>query len=161
MRTHLSILITSLTLMSGTAIAHEFQAGELYIDHPWARALPPIAPTGAAYLSIENRGDATDRLLSATTALAEKTEIHEHVHQDGLMKMQQVHSLSIEPGQTVQLQPGGYHVMLFNLRAPLQAGESFPLMLQFERAGEVEVTVNIEAEAPTGKASGHGDHSHH
>ncbi|PKM04903.1 MAG: hypothetical protein CVV16_03180 [Gammaproteobacteria bacterium HGW-Gammaproteobacteria-6] len=132
------------SLMALPALAHEFSAGELFIDHPWSRAMPPSAQTGAAYLRIENRGDSADTLLGAETPVAAYTELHEHVHQDGLMKMQQVQRLSIEPAQALEFQPGGYHIMLFNLQQPLVAGEQFPLTLEFERAGKIDVIVNID-----------------
>ena len=125
--------------------AHEFEAGQLHIDHPWSRALPPVAPTGAAYLSISNHGDTADTLLGAKTEVADKVEIHEHVHADGVMKMQRVESLTIEPGATVTFEPGSYHLMLFNLARPFAAGESYPLTLKFANAGDVDVQVNVQA----------------
>lgn len=155
------------SLLAVPALAHDFTAGDLFIDHPWSRAMPPNAVTGAAYLRIENRGETPDKLLGAETAAAAYTELHEHIHQDGLMKMQQVQTLAIEPGQTVEFQPGGYHIMLFNLQQPLVAGEDFQMTLEFEQAGTVEVTVNIEDGAPATHEHHHapsdddGDHSHH
>lgn len=141
--------------------AHEFEAGELHIAHPWSRALPPVAPTGAAYLQISNHGDQVDTLLGADTPVAEKVEIHEHVHADGLMKMQRVDRLEVAPGDTLSFQPGAYHLMLFNLKQPLNAGEQFPLTLHFAVAGDVDVVVKVQAEdEPPAPAAG-SEHMHH
>lgn len=145
--------------MAPLAAAHEFDAGEQHIDHPWSRALPPVAKTGAAYLSIANHGKHDDELLGADTPIAGKVEMHEHLHQDGLMKMQQVQTLPVAAGETLVFQPGGYHLMLFNLEQPLVAGEHFPLTLHFAEAGDVEVVVNIQADEEPKSA---GDaHAHH
>ncbi|WP_321351828.1 copper chaperone PCu(A)C [Halopseudomonas oceani] len=141
--------------------AHEFEAGELHIAHPWSRAMPPAVPTGAAYLEISNHGAENDTLLGADSPAADKVEIHEHVHADGLMKMQQVDSLVIAPGETVTFQPGAYHLMLFNLKQPLSAGEHFPLTLHFAVAGDVDVVVNVQAaDEPATHDAGSG-HAHH
>tara|TARA_Y100000758_G_scaffold33175_1_gene21791 strand:+ start:2535 stop:3017 length:483 start_codon:yes stop_codon:yes gene_type:complete len=140
--------------------AHEFEAGELHIDHPWSRALPPVAPTGAAYLSISNHGDSADTLMGARTDIAGKVEIHEHVHADGVMKMQRVDSLTIEPGATLTFAPGSYHLMLFQLKQPLAAGDSYPITLQFANAGEVEVQVKVQSDDEPSAAAGNA-HQHH
>jgi copper(I)-binding protein len=135
-------------LLSCPAVAQEYQLGDIYIDHPWARALPPVVPSGAAYLQIENRGNTAHTLVSAGSSVADKVEVHEHVHLDGLMKMQQVELLTIAPGETVVFEPGGYHLMMFGLKQSLVAGERFPLTLEFSDAGSIEVEVNIGAEPP-------------
>ena len=141
------------------SIAHEFDSGSLHIDHPWSLALPPVTTTGAAYLSISNHGEKADELLGADTPAAERVEIHEHKHVDGLMKMQQVQMLAVAPGETLTFQPGGYHLMLFNLKQPLVAGEHFPLTLHFSEAGDADVVVNVQAEAPADGAE--EPHMHH
>ncbi|MEH6671883.1 copper chaperone PCu(A)C [Halopseudomonas sp.] len=130
-------------LIAFPAVAHEYELGELYIDHPWARPLPPVVPSGAAYLRIQNRGAGTHTLLAARSPIADKVEVHEHVHVDGLMKMQQVERLTIPAGETVTFAPGGYHLMMFGLKQPLVAGERFPVTLVFEEAGSIEVEVMI------------------
>ena len=116
--------------------AHEFEAGSLHIDHPWSRALPPVAPTGAAYLQISNQGEQSDTLLGADTPAAEKVEIHEHVHADGLMKMQRVDRLELAPGQTVtQSRPAG--------RLP---ANRYELTIQFEDAERSERVTTFTVE---------------
>lgn len=158
MRILLSALLASSTLLSIQSMAHDYTAGDLHIQHPWSRALPPVAPTGAAYMILENRGELADTLTGATTPIAGYTELHEHVHQDDLMKMQRIDSIELAPGEQVEFSPGGHHVMLFELKQPLVAGSRYPMTLVFERAGEVEVEVMVSKEpaAPAGH-----EHSHH
>lgn len=145
LRKTLSALFCS-ALLACPALAQEYHVGELYIDHPWARALPPVAPAGAAYLRIENRGDLSEKLVAAHTPVARKVEVHENIHADGLMKMQKIEELSITPGASVTFEPGGYHFMMFGLKQPLLAGERFPLTLVFENAGSIEMEVTIKEE---------------
>ncbi|WP_339846317.1 copper chaperone PCu(A)C [uncultured Halopseudomonas sp.] len=144
-------------LLAGPALAHDYQVADLHIAHSWARPLPPVVPSGAAYLHIENRGTTADTLVAASSPIADKVEVHEHVHVDGLMKMQEVEQLSIEPGADVVFEPGGYHFMMFGLKQPLEDGGRFPLTLVFENAGSIEVDVMIEKEAPA--PTDHGAHS--
>lgn len=147
LRKTLSSIVCTL-LLAGPVLGHDYQIAQLHITHPWARSLPPVAPAGAAYLEIENRGDSPESLLAASSPVADKVEVHQHVHLDGLMKMRKVEQLSFAPGDKVVFEPGGYHFMLFGLRQPLVAGERFPLTLVFESAGSIEVEVAINEDAP-------------
>ena len=150
------LLGAALLLSPLLATAHEYDAGNLHIDHPWSREMPPVAPTAAVYFTVHNKGDSADRLLSVETPAAGKAEIHEHRHQDGMMKMQQVASVEI-PGQAaVAFAPMGYHMMLFNLPRQFKDGERFPLTLNFEQAGAVQVEVAVQKEPPVE----HGEHQH-
>lgn len=144
------LLLASLLTSPLLAQAHEYSIGKIEIDHPWSRALPPSAPNAAAFFVLHNRGEAADRLISASSPQAQKTEIHEHVHQDGLMKMQQVQGVDVPAGGEVQFVPMGYHVMLFGVQKQAQDGERFPLTLRFEKAGEVQVEVAVQKDAPQG-----------
>ena len=148
------------------SFAHDYRAGELTIDHPWARELPPNAPAGAAYFTLKNQGATADRLIGASTPRAQKSELHTHVHQDGLMKMQRIAAVEVPAKGEVAFQPGGNHVMLFGLSQPPKAGEEFPLTLEFEKAGKVEVQVQVESADGHGMDHGMGhqmpmDHSSH
>lgn len=146
----------ALLALSGTAQAHEYHFGELHIDHPWALASPPGVPNGAVYLVLHNRGAADERLLGADTPAAAKAEVHEHVHQGGLMKMRKVEGdVTIVAGGELALQPGGYHLMLFGLKQPLEDGKRFPLTLHFEKAGDLQVEVAVQKEAPVAAATEH------
>lgn len=148
------LLLTGLMLSPLMAQAHEYKAGQIQIDHPWSRAMPPSAPNAAAFFVLHNQGDTADRLVSANSPQAQKTEIHEHVHQNGLMKMQQVQGVDVPAGGEVQFVPMGYHVMLFGVKQQLKDGERFPLTLRFEKAGEVQVEVAVQKDAPA------AEHSH-
>ncbi|WP_263146399.1 copper chaperone PCu(A)C [Pseudomonas sp. RIT-PI-AD] len=160
MRKTLLSLATLLSL-SAAVQAHEYQAGALHIDHPWARALPAGVPNGAAYLVVHNNGTQPDRLLGADTARADKVEIHEHRHENGLMKMQRVEGgVEIPAGGQLAVEPGGYHLMLLGLKQPLVAGERFPLTLHFQQAGDLAVDIAVQQDAPpaAGKPMEHMQH---
>ena len=134
-------------LVATAAIAHEFKLGDLMIDHPWARASIGQAKAGAAYLTIVNGGSEPDRLMAVETPAAKRAELHTHVMKDGVMKMRRLEAVEVAPGEPTVFQPGGLHVMLMGLKAPLAEGETFPLTLSFEKAGTLEITVKIEAAA--------------
>ncbi len=96
-------------------------------------------------MTIVNRGDEADRLLAVTTAAAKAARLHTNLMTDGVMRMRRVEALEIAPGEPAVLRPGGLHVMLMGLKKRLIEGESFPLLLTFEKAGRIEVPVQIEA----------------
>ena len=125
-------------LLAGAASA---QTGSLEIKNAWARATPGRAETGAAYLTIEP--PAGDRLTGVSTPVAGKAELHEMTMQGGVMKMRPLAAIDLPAGQTVDLKPGAIHIMLIGLKQPLQAGESFPLTLEFEKAGTREVNAAV------------------
>jgi copper(I)-binding protein len=146
------ILLAVLLLPVGLAHAHQYKAGELEIAHPWSQELPPNAPTVAAYFVIHNNGKTADRLLGVDSPIAGEAELHEHVQQDDLMKMQPVPVVDIAPGATITFAPMAYHVMLLGLkdRSLLNDGKRFPLTLHFEKAGDVTVNVTVQKKAPGG-----------
>ena len=152
------IVIAALLLPACFAHAHEYKAGELEIAHPWSQELPPNAPTVAAYFVIHNQGETPDRLLSVDTPVAAKAELHEHVMQGDLMKMQQVPSVAVPPKGELTFAPMAYHVMLLDLkdRSQLRDGQHFPLTLNFEKAGPVNVEVSVQKAPPM---TGH-EHKH-
>jgi copper(I)-binding protein len=131
---------------TGIASAHDYQLRMLRIDHPFARATPGGARNGGVYLSVENRGDQADRLVGVSTPVAH-AELHQMSMDGGVMRMRVVDGVEVKPGGRLTLQPGGYHVMLMDLKRPLQAGDSFPLTLGFEKAGSIEVSVVVEGMA--------------
>jgi len=143
-------LLTTLCLAAAAlaAQAHGFKLGEITIGHPYARSTAPGQPNGGAFLSLENRG-ADDKLVSADAgpAIAARTELHTMSMDGDVMRMRRVDDIALGSGKAVALQPGGYHVMLFGLKAPLKEGDTFPLKLHFEKAGDVTVTVNVEGPA--------------
>jgi copper(I)-binding protein len=119
-------------------------ASGISIEHVWARASAGTATTGAAYLTVTDTGR-PDRLVGASTPAATSAQLHETIHDNGVMKMRPVAAVELAPGKPVTFSPGGYHVMLIGLKAPLKAGDSVPLTLNFEHAQPITVTIQIEA----------------
>ncbi|MFO1154694.1 MAG: copper chaperone PCu(A)C [Rhodospirillales bacterium] len=150
------VLLTALAaiaLAPAAAMAAEsYQLGDLQITHPWARASAGAATAGAAYMQISTRGTAADQLVAASTPVAGKAELHTHVTEGDIMRMRPVDSIAIAPGQPTELKPGGLHVMLLDLKAPLKEGESFPLTLNFAHAGTITVEVAVGSVAAGGPA---------
>lgn len=135
------------------AIAHEFSLGDLRIGHPWGRATPPGAKVGGGYLRIENKGSTPDRLLAAKVERAGRVEIHEMSIADGVMRMREVPAgIAIAGSAAIELKPGGLHLMLMELSAPLRQGERLSGSLVFERAGKVDVEFAVEAMGAAGGA---------
>ena len=109
----------------------------------FARASTGPARTGAAYLIVRNTGTKIDRLIDVKAGVAKRAELHTHRHESGVMKMRPIEAVEIPAGKMAALKPGGDHVMLMGLKAPLKQGDAFPLTLVFEHAGYVTVTVEI------------------
>ncbi|WP_235907870.1 copper chaperone PCu(A)C [Siccirubricoccus phaeus] len=131
------------------------QSGGITISAPWSRAAGQ-GGTGAGFLTIANAGSAPDRLVAATCPLARVTEIHTHVREGDVMRMRPVPAIEIPAGGSVTLQPGGFHLMLIGLSRAVEAGESLPVTLVFERAGKVEVALAVQAAGARGPAARHG-----
>lgn len=120
-------------------------AAEIEVRQPWARATPQGAKVAAGYLEIRNNGKEADRLLSASTPVAKRVEMHITQRDGEVVKMREVKSLDIPAGGTRKLEPGGTHLMLIELAQPLKQGERFRLRLRFERAGDLEADVEVRA----------------
>jgi copper(I)-binding protein len=155
-----TLLLAALLTPSLFAAAHDFSAGQVHIEHPWSREMPAVAPTAAVYFILHNKGAEADRLLSVATPVAGQAEMHEHLHADGVMKMQQVQSVAIPAGGEVKFEPMGYHVMMFNLKQQAKDGQRFPLTLTFEKAGSLEVEVAVHKDAPAAEAPPAARHAH-
>jgi periplasmic copper chaperone A len=130
-----------------------FAVGDLVIESPWARE--SVTRTGAAYLIVRNGGDADDRLVAVSSEVADRAELHASEMQDGVMRMRPVEAVEVPAHGEAALEPGGAHVMLIGLKAPLDEGGSFALTLVFENAGEVEVVTTIEDIAHGGAGHDH------
>lgn len=131
--------------MSTSSIATEVKAGSLIIDQARARTTVPHQPSGAAYITIENKGAAADKLLSAASPIAKSVQLHTMSMDGNVMKMREVAEIEIKPQEKIVMQAGhGYHVMLIGLKQQLKAGEKFPLTLNFQKSGKVELTVQVE-----------------
>lgn len=145
-----------------TAFAHDYTVGSIKIDHPWSRATVAGIPNGVSYFVLENQGDVDDRLLSVSSPVADKAELHTHIRDGEVMRMRQVEDIAVPAGESVALKPGGLHVMLMGLKEPLKEGNKFPLTLEFEQAGSV--TVDVVVQLLTGSKAGSNDgddHEHH
>jgi iron complex outermembrane receptor protein len=132
-------------LLAGPATAHQYELGSLVIGHPWSRPTPAGAPMGVAYLSITNHGTEPDALIGASSPASSGVQFHQTTISEGMARMRPLSEIRIEPGTTVKVEPGGFHLMLVALKAPLAAGKSVPLTLQFLRAGSITVELSIEA----------------
>jgi hypothetical protein len=142
------------------ASAQQVKAGDLVLDHAWARATPGGAKVGGGFLTIENKGATPDKLIGGSSPAAGKVEVHETAMNNGVATMRPVKDgLSIPPAQSVTLAPGGYHLMLMQLKAPLKKGDKVPVTLAFEKAGEVKVTLDVQGVGATGSSSGQMDHA--
>ena len=152
-----AILALSLVTASvASAAAQEFKAGDLSIDHPWSRATPGGAKVAAGYMTIMNKGATPDRLVGGSSSVASRIEFHEMAMKDGVATMRPVSGgLLIEPGKSVTLAPGGYHIMFTDLKKPLKQGDKFAATLEFEKAGKVDVTFDVQAVGAQSPMSGH------
>ena len=130
-----------------------FAVGDLVVESPWARE--SVTRTGAAYLTVRNGGAADDRLIGVASEVADRAELHGSEMQDGVMRMRPVEAVEVPAHGQAALEPGGLHVMLIGLKAPLEEGGSFALTLTFENAGEVEVVTTIEDIAHGGAGHDH------
>ena len=148
-------------LFTAPARAGDVKAGDLVISQAWGRATPNGAKIGGGYLTIENRGSTPDKLIGVSGDIAGKIEVHEMAMNDGVMKMRPLDKgLAIEPGKTVKLAPGGYHLMMFDLKGPLKQGDKVPVTLEFEKAGKVTLSLDVQgvgAQAPAGAGDSGGN----
>ena len=152
-------LLAALLALASPLAAHEYEAGDLVVGHPYALATAPSAKTGAGYLTVTNEGDAPDRLVAVETAFP-MTMLHAtEVDAAGTARMVHLDGVDIPAGATVTLAPGGVHVMFMGLTGPLEAGRAFPATLVFEKAGPVPVEFKVEArDAADGAPDAHADH---
>jgi periplasmic copper chaperone A len=140
------ILSAALAVALGMGIAGAQSSGPISIEKPFSRATPGGSKAGAGYMTIVNKGGQADRLVSVSSPAAGKVEIHEMTMQDGVMKMRELaNGLPIEAGKSASLAPHGTHLMMMDLKAPLKEGDKVPLTLNFEKAGKIEVTLDVQA----------------
>jgi len=157
MRSFSKLAFAALLIASTFALAQGAETS-ITVDQPYARATPAGATTGAVYMTLINKAQAADRLTAASSTAADKLQIHEMAVTNGIMQMRELaNGLPVPAGGSVALKPGGYHVMLIGLKKPLKAGDTFPLTLTFEKAGNISVTVPVQAmDASKDKGGGMG-----
>lgn len=122
----------------------------IIVENAYAYATAPGQKNGAIFLTIINFGDQEDRLITATAKKAEKTELHTHIMDKGIMMMRKVEGYNLPPRVPVALEPMGHHIMLIGLHTPLKAGETFPLTLGFDQHWDVLVHVTVRNPGETG-----------
>ena len=144
-------------IAGASARADEVKAGDLVISQAWSRATPNGAKIGTGYFTIENKGTTADKLIGVSGDISDKIEVHEMSMNNGVMKMRPVDGgLVIEPGKTVKLGPNGYHLMIMDLKSPLKQGGKLPVTLEFEKAGKVAVTLDVQGIGAQGPGGGDG-----
>jgi copper(I)-binding protein len=158
---HLFVVLTASPLALAAvsvAQAHGYRIGDLHIEHPWTRPTATDRTPGAAYFIVTNRGGADDRLIEVRPHpdFAGRAEIHTHINDHGIMRMREVDGgLVIPAGEEVALQPGGLHIMLYELTGPLAEGDLHAMTLVFERSGEIEVAFYVQQPPANGGAHRH------
>jgi copper(I)-binding protein len=133
-------------------------AADILIEDAYARTSRPAAPTGAAFIIIRNTGSTDDRLVAATSEIAERVELHTHVDQGGgVMKMVEIEDgVPLPAGETYMMQRGGDHVMFMGLNGTLEQGAEITVTLTFEQAGDIVVTIPVDNERQPEHGGGHG-----
>ena len=145
MKKFLLVLLGCLALGACSGALFAQSKGELEIEKPWARATPPGAAVGGGYLVIRNKGVSGDRLVGVTSPVSARVEVHEMAMEKDLMRMRQVKGVDVPAKGSVELKPGGFHLMFIDLKAPFKQGDKVPVTLRFERAGEVKTELPVEA----------------
>jgi periplasmic copper chaperone A len=161
----LGIFAAVAIVLSSAAHAYDYKVGAIEIDRPWSRAVPKGASVAAGYVTIRNTGNEPDRLVSGSTPVAGKFEIHEMSMDNGVMRMRPLtEGVVINPGETVELKPQSSHIMMMGLKQPIVKGKPFKGSLVFEKAGAVDVDFAVEsvgAMAPSTEHSMHDMHDMH
>ena len=144
-------LAVALIIATGASNAQESaRTGDIVIEQPWARASIIANRPAAAYFTVRNQGNVSDTLVSVRSSMAGRAEIHNMTNDGGVMKMGPAGSIEIPPGSEQSLKPGGLHVMMTDLKAPLVKGESLEMTVVFEKSGEVSLVVPIVGVGATG-----------
>jgi copper(I)-binding protein len=143
------LVVAGLAFAASPLEAHVYTLKNLTIDHPSARATPPGSRTGGAYFTVENSGRDNDRLVGVSSPAAANAEMHTMTMDGNVMRMRATRALDVPAGGKLTLSPGGFHVMLLDLKQPLVAGDNVPLRLTFEKAGTIDVSVEVEAVGDT------------
>jgi periplasmic copper chaperone A len=133
-----------LVVSAATASAHEYAFGTVKVVHPWTRATPPGAATGAGYLKLVNSGLTPVRLIGGTTPVAQRIEIHVMSMDGGVMRMRPTQGVDIAPGATAELKPGGLHLMLIGLNRQLMPEEMVPVTLMFADGAKISFELYVE-----------------
>jgi hypothetical protein len=138
----LALLALALLHTATPTYAAEPAPQAVTVSAAWARATPPGMAVAAVYLTLSG-GPRADRLVGAATPRAAMAQIHVMSEAAGMARMRPTEGVDVPAHKSVALAPQGTHIMLMNLPRPLVAGEQFPLTLQFEQAGKIDVSVEV------------------
>lgn len=151
---------SALIALSSSSMAHndmkspEYRIGQLKIEHPYVRATVPGQKVAGGFMKIENKG-AADQLIAASSPVAGEMQLHTMTMDGNVMKMREVKVIDVPANGSVELKPGGLHLMFMDIKSPLKVGEAVPVKLKFQKAGEVEIKVPVRE---IGAGSGHMKH---
>jgi copper(I)-binding protein len=132
-------------ILSSAVYAQAVKVDSVSISNAYTRATVPGQQVAGGFLKIENKGNIPDQLISASSPVAGEVQLHEMAMDGNVMKMRQVKDIAVPANGSVELKPGGYHLMLLNLKGPFVAGETVPVKLKFAKAGDVEVKFPVNA----------------
>ena len=136
------IAISAIAFAQHDKKEQEYRVGQLKIENPYARSTVPGQKAAGGFMKIENKG-AVDQLVSASSPVAGEMQLHSMSMDGNVMKMREVKTIEVPANGSVELKPGGLHLMFMDIKAPLKAGESVPVKLKFQKAGEVEIKVPV------------------
>jgi copper(I)-binding protein len=146
--TVLGITLSNATLAQN--VSQSVTTNAIKVENAYTRATVPGQQVAGGFMKIENKGASVDQLLSASSPAAGEVQLHEMAMEGNMMKMRQVKDIAVPAGGTVELKPGGYHLMFMNIKSPLTAGETIPVKLKFAKAGELEVKMPVNTMGNTG-----------
>lgn len=146
----------ALALSAAAVLAHDLTLGDLEIQRPVSRATLPGQPVAGGFMTIANKGAEADRLVSITAPdVSDDVQLHEMAMENDVMTMRQLpDGIAIPAGETVELKPGGLHVMFMQIKHPLKEGDSIKATLTFEKAGKIDLDFAVGAAKPAGKHDG-------
>ena len=146
MKPALASVLLTVSFAATPSFAHDYKIGGIEIVQPWSRATPSTAPSAGGFLTLTNKGDVPDRLIAIESPAAKQTEIHEMKMDGAVMRMRELENgVVLPPGQTIELKPGGYHVMFMGLKAPFAKDQKVPATLVFEKAGRIDIEFQVDA----------------
>ncbi len=134
-----------LLLALSAGVSADGIADKVSVGDPYVRAVPPVVKTSAAFMQLRSDNDTEEFLVSASTPAAAAVELHTHTMDEGVMRMRQVPQIQLPPNTTVSLEPGGLHIMLFDLKAPLSPGDELPITLTFSDGSSKAVTAEVRS----------------